>query len=80
MVWADDPLFQDARVLLRLILQEQRLDESTVDLCRTLAADRPVLHWRGRVPDAPAAEFGTVVNHVLDAPGAHVRERLLIEA
>jgi GNAT superfamily N-acetyltransferase len=63
------------RVLLRLELQEQRLDEEWVrERCRELARNGPCgyrpVHWTGPAPERLAASFGRVMGHVLDAPGA----------
>ncbi|WP_326770589.1 GNAT family N-acetyltransferase (plasmid) [Streptomyces sp. NBC_01591] len=63
------------RVVLRLELQEQRLDQEWVlARCRELVARRPsayrLVHWIGPAPEQLAASFGRVMGHVLDAPGA----------
>jgi GNAT superfamily N-acetyltransferase len=62
------------RVVLRLELQEQRLDnEAVLRRCHELAActhpGYQLLHWRGRTPEPLVASFGRVMGHVLDAPG-----------
>ncbi|MGW3344899.1 GNAT family N-acetyltransferase [Nonomuraea rubra] len=63
------------RELLRLELQEQRLDEHVLTRCRELAtcpdpARYEPAHWYGAAPDPLADSFGQVMSHVLDAPGA----------
>jgi GNAT superfamily N-acetyltransferase len=66
----------DLRVVLRLRLQEQRLDdEAVLRRCRELAAAGPapgyrLALWRGPAPESLAASIGRVLGHVLDAPGA----------
>lgn len=64
-----------SRVVLRLELQEQRLDQEWVlARCRELVASPPsayrLVHWIGLAPEQLAASFGRVMGHVLDAPGA----------
>ncbi|MGP3971318.1 hypothetical protein [Streptomyces sp. 6N223] len=66
------------RVVLRLELQEQRLDdEAVLRRCHELTADaRPgyqLLRWRGRTPEPLVASFGRVMGHVRDAPGAELQ-------
>jgi GNAT superfamily N-acetyltransferase len=63
------------RVVLRLALEEQRLDdEAVLRRCHELAAcPHPgyrLTHWLGRAPEPMAASFGRVMGHVRDAPGA----------
>ncbi|MFB9577603.1 GNAT family N-acetyltransferase [Streptomyces yanii] len=63
------------RVVLRLELQEQRLDQEwVVARCRELAACSPsayrLVHWIGSAPEQLTASLGRVMGHVLDAPGA----------
>ncbi|MBQ1079798.1 GNAT family N-acetyltransferase [Nocardiopsis sp. B62] len=62
------------RTLLRLELQKQYLDESTLRRCWSLAATPArgyrLTHWEGPAPDHMAASFGRVMAHLLDAPGA----------
>ncbi|GGM67601.1 GNAT family N-acetyltransferase [Dactylosporangium sucinum] len=63
-------------VLLRLQVQEQRLDHPGVaERCRAvLAVDGYELrHWRDRAPDELALSFARVMAHVLDAPGAELQ-------
>jgi GNAT superfamily N-acetyltransferase len=67
--------FPGLRVVLRLELQEQRLDdEAVLRRCHELAActhpGYQLLHWGGRAPEPLVASFGRVMGHVLDAPGA----------
>ncbi|TMR10318.1 GNAT family N-acetyltransferase [Nonomuraea turkmeniaca] len=63
------------RELLRLHLQEQRIDERVLRRCGELAAcpdpaAYTLAHWRGSAPEPQAASFGDVMGHVSDAPGA----------
>ncbi|MGW8527412.1 MULTISPECIES: GNAT family N-acetyltransferase [Nocardiopsidaceae] len=62
------------RTLLRLELQRQYLDEETLRRCWGVASrPRPgyrLTHWLDEAPDALAASFGRVLDHVLDSPGA----------
>jgi GNAT superfamily N-acetyltransferase len=63
------------RVVLRLVLQEQRLDDPAVlSRCHHLAAcpvpGYRLRHWRGAAPEALLPSFSRVMGHVLDAPGA----------
>jgi GNAT superfamily N-acetyltransferase len=63
------------RIVLRLVLQEQRLDQEWVlARCRELVACPPsayrLVHWIVSAPEQLAASFGRVMGHVLDAPGA----------
>ncbi|MET7400494.1 hypothetical protein ABZS66_44160, partial [Dactylosporangium sp. NPDC005572] len=64
------------RVLLRLQVQEQRLDRP--DVAERCQAVRPVdgyglRHWTDRAPDELALSFARVMTHVLDAPGAELQ-------
>lgn len=60
--------------LLRLELQKQYLDETTLRRCWSLAATPArgyrLTHWQGSVPEKLAVSFGRVMAHLLDAPGA----------
>jgi GNAT superfamily N-acetyltransferase len=63
------------RVVLRLELQEQRLnDEAVLRRCHEMASHAhpgyQLLHWRGRTPEPLVASFGRAMGYVLDAPGA----------
>jgi GNAT superfamily N-acetyltransferase len=63
------------RVVLRLVGQDQRLDDPAVlSRCHQVTAcpvpGYQLRHWRGEAPEALVASFGRVMGHVLDAPGA----------
>ncbi|QFY14943.1 GNAT family N-acetyltransferase [Nonomuraea phyllanthi] len=63
------------RELLRLELQEQRLDEHVLSHCHELAicpdpTEYSLAHWHGAAPEPLAPSFGQVMSHVPDAPGA----------
>jgi GNAT superfamily N-acetyltransferase len=63
------------RVVLRLVRQHQALDNAAaLRRCRDLATvahpGYALLHWTGPAPEIWAPSFGTVLGHVLDAPGA----------
>jgi len=61
-------------VLLRLEVEEQRLDAAVLRRCRDLSTRKHpgyrLAHWRGAAPEPLVASFGRVMGHVLDAPGA----------
>jgi GNAT superfamily N-acetyltransferase len=64
-----------SRIVLRLELQEQRLDQEWVlARCRELTTCPPsgyrLVHWVGLAAEQLAAAFGRVMGHVVDAPGA----------
>lgn len=69
-----EPFVRGWRMLLRLELHEQRLDQDALQRCQGLAMDLhpdyQVVHWRGAVPAPYAPSFARVMAHVLDAPGA----------
>lgn len=65
------------RVVLRLELHEQRLDQDTLRRCHELGMavhpDHRVVFWQGAAPARWVASFGRVMGHVLDAPGADLQ-------
>jgi GNAT superfamily N-acetyltransferase len=69
-----EPFVGGWRVVLRLELHEQRLDQDTLRRCNELAMgarpDYRLVFWQGAAPAQWVASFGRVMGHVLDAPGA----------
>lgn len=72
-----EPFVGGWRVVLRLELHEQRLDQDTLRRCQELAIaahpDRRLVFWRGAAPEQWVASVGRVMGHVLDAPGADLQ-------
>ncbi|WP_232385206.1 GNAT family N-acetyltransferase [Actinomadura violacea] len=72
-----EPFVDGWRVVLRLELHEQRLDQDTLWRCHELAmaahSDRRLVFWEGAAPAHWVASFGRVMGHVLDAPGAELQ-------
>ncbi|GAA2338507.1 GNAT family N-acetyltransferase [Dactylosporangium salmoneum] len=78
VVWGDEPLPPGARVLLRLALLAQRLDDpATLAACAAIATGPApgydIVRWRDRAPDRYAGDLGAVLDRLLDAPGAHLQ-------
>ncbi|MER5627909.1 GNAT family N-acetyltransferase [Streptosporangium sp. NPDC002544] len=69
-----EPFVRGWRVVLRLELHEQRLDQDVLKRCHELAMaphpDYRVVSWRSAAPAEWVSSFGRVMGHVLDAPGA----------
>ncbi|RKS73530.1 acetyltransferase (GNAT) family protein [Actinomadura pelletieri DSM 43383] len=72
-----EPFVGRWRVVLRLELHEQRLEQNTLRRCHELATaahpDHRLVTWQGPAPEESAASFGRVMGHVLDAPGAELQ-------
>ncbi|MFC5183595.1 GNAT family N-acetyltransferase [Actinomadura harenae] len=72
-----EPFASGWRVVLRLELHEQRLDQDTLRRCHELGmaarSDHRLVFWQGAAPTQWVASFGRVMGHVLDAPGAELQ-------